>query len=250
MITDADIDLSARITEINSQIAKLKASQIVPLDTIVSDRSAYFVSYADGYEDTFSSAKLDSITADDIKNAEDRTTSGDSTVIGKLIDGYEWYIAGIIDNSSQFCSKDDTVTMKFRSTSDTVEGVVYDIRATDDPSESIVIVKCDEMTYDLVQHRTENVDMIKGEYEGIKIPRKAIRFKDVTETVTQEDGTETTSTVNCKGVYVKIGEQVVFRKLDVIYEGDRYVLSALNAGDGYASLYDDIIVEGVDEDGN
>ena len=141
--------------------------------------------------------------------------------------------------------------MKFRSTSDTVEGVIYDVRSTKNSSESIVIIKCDELTYDLVQHRTENVDMIKGQYEGIKIPRKAIRFDDVKETVTDEKtGEEKSVTVNCKGVYVKVGEQIVFKKIDVIYEGDRFVLSSLNAGDGYAALYDDIVVEGVDENGS
>ncbi|MGN0620926.1 MAG: HlyD family efflux transporter periplasmic adaptor subunit [Porcipelethomonas sp.] len=250
LVTDADIDLTQRISEISSRISQLKASGSVPLDTIVSDSSAYFVSYADGYEDKFSSQTLQSITADDIKNASDGNTNGDWNVIGKLISGYEWYIAGVIDNSKQFCSLDDKVTMKFRSTSDMVEGTVFDIRATEKNSESIVIIKCDEMTYDLVQHRTESVDMIKGEYEGIKIPRKAIRFKDTAEYVTDESGEERTEMVNSKGVYVKVGEQIVFKKLDVIYEGDRYVLSALNAGSDYVALYDDIVVEGVEEDGS
>ncbi|MDE5916852.1 MAG: hypothetical protein K2G62_01840, partial [Oscillospiraceae bacterium] len=89
------------------------------------------------------------------------------------------------------------------------------------------------------------------QYEGIKIPRKAIRFDDVKETVTDEKtGEEKSVTVNCKGVYVKVGEQIVFKKIDVIYEGDRFVLSSLNAGNGYAALYDDIVVEGVDENGS
>ena len=45
------------------------------------------------------------------------------------------------------------------------------------------------------------------------------------------------------------GETVTLRKLDVIYEGDDYVLSSLNAGDGYLILYDSIIVEGIDVNG-
>ena len=90
------------------------------------------------------------------------------------------------------------------STSDTVEGTIFDIRDTKIPGQSIVIVKCDELTYDLVQHRTEQVEMIKGEYEGIKVSRKAIRFKDIEETVVDEEtGEKTTKTVNCKGVYVR-----------------------------------------------
>lgn len=93
--------------------------------------------------------------------------------------------------------------------------------------------------------------MISGEFEGIKVPRKAIRFLDMEETVVDEEtGKESKQTVNCKGVYVKFGERISFKKIDVIYEGGDYVLSSLNAGDGYLALYDDIVVEGVDADGN
>ena len=130
---------------------------------------------------------------------------------------------------------DEKVTLKFQSTSVTAGGVIYDIRETGDSKKSIVIVKCDELNHDLVQHRTERVEMIKGEYEGIKVPRKAIRFR-------KED--------NEKGVYVRLGEQILFKKLEVVYEGDDYVLSKLNAGDDFISLYDDIVVEGVDTDGD
>ena len=52
-----------------------------------------------------------------------------------------------------------------------------------------------------------------------------------------------------KGVYIIQGEQVVFKKLDVIYEGKNYVLSAENKDREYLSLYDEIIVDGVDSDG-
>lgn len=251
LITDSEIDLQGRTAEINGRISELKRSTSVPLDTIVSDSSAYFASYADGYEDKLNVSSLAAITADDIKNAKEGTKSEDPNVIGKIIRDYEWYIAGVINNSDQFCSVGDTVPMKFRSTSDISEGTVYDIRPVGNDSESIIIIRCNDITYDLVQHRTETVDIIKNDYEGIKIPRKAIRFRkpkpgeiSAAEDTDGENGEE----VDNKGVYVKIGEQIVFKKIKVVYEGDSYVLSALNAGDGYVSLYDDIVVEGLDEE--
>ena len=76
-------------------------------------------------------------------------------------------------------------------------------------------------------------------------------WKDIEETIEDEEtGKKTTQIVNCKGVYIKLGEQIKFKKLDVVYEGSNYVLSAFNAGSDYVSLYDDIVVEGVDADGN
>lgn len=251
LVTDPEADFSARINSINSQIASLKASETIPLDTIVADHSAYFVSYADGYEDTLTKDRLSSLTPELIDEVKDSGPVEDNKVIGKLINGYEWYVAGVIDNRKLNFSAEDEVKIKFQSTSDTVDGVISDIRDTKDPGKNIVIIKCSEMTYNMVQHRTERVEMISGEYEGIKVPRKAIRFTNMEEkTVDEKTGEESTQTVNCRGVYVKFGERISFKKIDTIYEGDDYVLSAVNAGDGYLALYDDIVVDGVDAYGN
>jgi hypothetical protein len=111
-----------------------------------------------------------------------------------------------------------------------------------------MILSCSRFNADLVQHRTENVEVIKGEYTGLKIPREAIRFLDIEEEHIDENGKKSESIVNTKGVYALKGEQVEFKKIDVIYEGSDYVLSAEHQGDSdYISLYDDILIEGVDQ---
>ena len=59
------------------------------------------------------------------------------------------------------------------------------------------------MTSDFVKNRSERVEIIKGEYEGIQVPRSAIRFKELEETSTNVlTGEETTTKVNYRGVYV------------------------------------------------
>lgn len=249
IITDKAINFAKRLNDIKVQISSLKSSETVPLDSIVSDKSAYFVSFADGYEETLSMDKLSSITPELIDEIKDGKSVDDNKIIGKLISGYEWYAVGVIDNTDIQFSIEDRVKLKFQSTSEPIGGVITDIRDTQMSGKSIVVVKCSDITHDLVQHRTERVEMIRGESEGIKVSRKAIRFKDIEETVTDEEtGVTHKQVVNCKGVYVKLGEQINFKKLDVIYEGDNFVLSSMNAGNGYVSLYDDVVVEGVDAD--
>ena len=251
IVTDKAVDFAKRLNDLNTRIASLKATETIPLDSIVSDKAAYFVSYADGYEDVLSMDKLSSITPELIDEIKDDNSYSDGKVIGKLISGYEWYAVGVIDNTDVQFSIDDVVRLKFQSTSDEVKGVITDIRNTKTQGKSIVVVKCSDITYDLVQHRTERIEMIRGEFEGIKVSRKAIRFKDVEEEyIDEETGAKMKRIVNCKGVNVKLGEQINFKRLDVIYEGDNFVLSSLNAGSNYVSLYDDIIVEGVGADGS
>ncbi len=251
IITDKAINFAKRLNDLKVQISSLKSGETVPLDSIVSDRSAYFVSFADGYEETLSMDKLSSITPEVIEKVKDGNAVSDKKVIGKLIFSYEWYAVGVIDNTDIQFSIDDSVKLKFQSTSEVINGKIADIRDTQTAGKSVVVVKCSDITYDLVQHRTERVEMIRGEFEGIKVSRKAIRFKDIEETINDDEtGITRKVIVNCKGVYVKLGEQINFKKLDVIYEGDNFVLSSMNAGSDYVSLYDDVVVEGVGADGS
>ena len=79
------------------------------------------------------------------------------------------------------------------------------------------------------------------------MPRDAIRFAELTETVTDDNGEERTVTSSHKGVYVLKGEQVEFKKIDVVFEGSDYILSKVNETDkSYLALYDNIMIEGVE----
>ncbi len=250
IVTDENVNFDQKIADITGQLFELKSTAIAPSETIKSDRSAYFVSYCDGYEDVLTKEKIDSFTVKQLKEISDTKTES-STVVGKIIDGYEWYLAGIIDNSRKEYAIGDTVTLRFASASEDFVAEIIDIRDEGNPSESIIVASCHQFNYDLVQHRTDNVELIKGDYRGLKVPREAIRFKSIEETlVDKETGIESVVTTNYKGVYILEGEQIEFRKLDVIYEGGDYVLSAVHDEDSsYLSLYDDIMIEGVDSNG-
>ena len=84
--------------------------------------------------------------------------------------------------------------------------------------------------------------------EGLKVPRDAIRFADVKEQYTDQNGMEQEKVKREKGVYIRKGEQVLFKKIKVIFEGSNYVLSEVQDDPEYLALYDDIMLEGVDKD--
>ena len=76
--------------------------------------------------------------------------------------------------------------------------------------------------------RVLDAQILFGEYTGIRVPRSAIRFVG-------ED----------RGVYVLEGEELIFKKLNVIYEGDDFVLSEYNAESEYLQLYDRMLLDPV-----
>lgn len=250
IVTEEEVDFSSKVNDINAELTQLHNSSVEPTERIISDRSAYFVSYCDGYEEQFNKESIDSITVEQLKNVTDEKMKSDN-IIGKVIDGYEWYLAGVINNSKGEYQAGDKVQLRFESIEENFDAKIIDIRDEGDPAESIIIVSCQEFNYDLVQHRCENVQLIRGNYSGLKVPREAIRFVQMEETeVDEETGIKQTVMKNFKGVYIKEGEQVEFRKIDVIYEGSDYVLSAVHEDDSsYLSLYDDIMIEGVNSDG-
>lgn len=258
VISKGSISFADQISSLNSEIADLKAGQSAPVGTVTSDASAYFVSHVDGYETTFSAQHLDEVTPEQLSQAISSPTKpnqtedlGQSNVIGKSIAEYGWYMMGMIDNKDQKYQVGDQVTIRLLNASAEAPATIQELRTVENSDQVMVVLYSDTLTSDFVQNRTDHVEMILGEYEGIKVPRDAIRFKDVEETETDEEtGKKTTKTVNARGVYVQDGEKIEFRRLDVIYEGKDYVLSKLHADDGYLMLYDSIIVEGIDAIGN
>lgn len=228
------VNFDDRIDELYRSLNELEGRKKTPQREITADSTGYFVSYTDGYENTLNTENITELTADDIKQIIEDENSDKSKrsekSIGKLIDGYGWKMVGIIDNSDATFSPGDSVKLKFASTSDTVTAAIERITETDDPNESIVQLDCEEMTFDLVKHRVEHVEMILHDYEGIKVPREALRFDKN----------------NNKGVYVLLGQRVMFKKLDVIFECSDYLLSRITADSEYLNIYDEIIISGVD----
>ena len=255
VISKGTVSFAQQISDLTAQIQTLQSEQETPIDTVTSDSSAYFVSHTDGLESTLTAEKLSDITPDQIRqviqDSKDKQNETNPNIVGKSIAQYGWYMLGIIDNKDQKYQVGDAVKIRIMTSSATADATIQELRNTDEDGKVMVVLYSDTLTSDFVQNRTEDVEMVLGEYEGIKVPRNAIRFKDIEETVTDEEtGEEKTETVNCRGVYVQDGEKIEFRRLDVVYEGSDYVLSKLNASDGYLMLYDSIIVEGIDANGN
>lgn len=250
IITNEVSGFEQQITDINNELAQLRQQSSKPLETITSDKPAYFVSYCDGYENELTPENLSSLTAARIAEITDNRLT-DSNIVGKLVNGYNWYIAGVVDNSRKEYNVGAEVKVRLDSSAEYFNASIYDIRDEGDPSKSVIILLCEQLSHDIVQHRTETVEIITGDYRGLKVPREAIRFVPMDEETTDpESGENVVTSVSYKGVYILKGEQVEFKKIDVVYEGSDYVLSEIHEDDlSYLALYDDIMIEGVEQSG-
>lgn len=232
IVIGEETDYNDRIEQLEKQIKLLEAKQNNPIDIITVPNSGYFISYVDGYEEILSTDKLSSITADDIKevikNDGYNAAKVSKKAVGKIVDDYEWDLVGIVNPKDASFNPGKEVKVKLSSTPDLLTAKITDVIETDDPEECVIVLSCEKLNFNLVQYRTERVEIILDDFNGIKVPREAVRFNKNNE----------------KGVYVLLGQRIAFKKVDVIYECDEYLLSAITSDTGYISVYEDIILSG------
>ncbi|MGN1135840.1 MAG: HlyD family efflux transporter periplasmic adaptor subunit [Oscillospiraceae bacterium] len=232
IVIGEETDYNDRIEQLEKQIKLLEAKQNNPIDIITVPNSGYFISYVDGYEEVFSTDNLSSITVDDIKDVIENDGYNAARVskraVGKIVDDYEWNLVGIVNPKDASFNPGKEVKVKLSSTPDLLDAKIIDVIETDDPEENVIVLSCEKLNFNLVQYRTERVEIILDDFNGIKVPREAIRFNKNNE----------------KGVYVLLGQRIAFKKVDVIYECDDYLLSAITSDTDYISVYEDIILNG------
>jgi hypothetical protein len=227
---------SEEIGYLKSQISSIKSQISSSPKEIYAPSFGYFVSETDGYEGVLTSSYVDSASAGDlIKTLNGVFTSPKNTqgsYIGKIIEDYNWqYVFSANSEMAKRFSVGQTVNVDFSFTGErNIRMTVSKILIDETTNESAVVLSSDIMNEYLSYARVQDARIIFNSFEGLKISKGALRMKD-----------------NKHGVYIKLGNQIKFKHIDVIFEGDNYILSELNYNDShYVQLYDEIVVEGKD----
>lgn len=233
---DKKVDCSAQISQLQNQISALTSGG-TPSEIIVAEASGYYVSREDGYENIITADDIDSLTADKLKEAfEIKKKEPAEGSIGKVIDGYNWYIATIIDSNrvTSFKKGQSVRLILDESTNNFVTTYVYSISGVNE-KESMIIFKCNLMNESLAELRKVDGKIVTNDYTGLKVPRDAVRL--------DENGNS--------GVYVRRGNIVNFRSLNIIYSEDEFVIASKPSSDSeiqldytHLKLYDEVIVSG------
>ncbi|MBP1544769.1 MAG: hypothetical protein J6A16_11805, partial [Oscillospiraceae bacterium] len=72
--------------------------------------------------------------------------------------------------------------------------------------------------------------LVVNSYGGLRVSRDAIRYDENEE----------------RGVFVVRGSSLVFKKINVLYWGEDYIICSQEEDDSYLKLYDEIVIEGKD----
>ena len=226
IITGVDEDYNSLIESLTGKIELVKDVYSDPISTIVSEKGGYFVSVTDGYEEQLNYETIYDLTADDINSIIENPRKETYGTVGKCFDSYSCKIIGIINTDNPYFA-DTYLSVKLSSGSSSYEVYVESIEKIDDEGNCIIILDCEMMDSSIIKNRVEQMHLVFDDYKGIKVDRTAIRFVD-----------------NQKGVYIIYGEDMLFKKINVIYEGDDFVLAEITDNPDYLNVYDQIVLEG------
>ncbi len=229
IVTNKTDSYDNTISSLNKELKDLKKSAKKPKEKIDASSTGYFVSYADGYEVLLNKEKCVNLSKQqilDIIEGNDSVAKPPNSA-GKLLKDYSCKILMVIDNDERVVQGLYLKAM-LSASKETYNVYVDSVKDTGD-GQSIVILSCDSLDEALVSERVQRIELVFDDYTGLKVPREAIRFNENKD----------------KGVYVILGQDVQFKKIDIVYEGEDYVLSKNTSNEDYLLLYDQILLEAV-----
>lgn len=232
-LSDSHQGYAEKKLSLQSEINRLNMLISGGVQDIVAGSAGYFVSGVDGYESELSFSSSETITESKINEiVENPNKSGSTQAIGKLIADYHWRVAAVIETEKMFgIYEGDELTLRVGSGGETINVEVISINSCGE-DKSIYVFECDELNSTVASGRTALFKLIVNSYGGLRVPRKAIKYSGEND----ED----------RGVFIERGQTLVFKKINVVYWGDDYVICSQEPGDDYLKLYDKIVTEGKD----
>ena len=222
---------SAKITELNNEIDRLNSLISNDVRDVTANAAGYFESTVDGYEGEFGFSDMDKLSEETINEIISNPVKSDYTnAIGKLIADYHWRTAAVVDMNKMFgINEGSNVTLRIGSNPALLDAQVVSVQRCGD-DKAIYVFECDRLNSTVASGRVAHFKLLIKEHNGLRVPRKALQYNENDE----------------RGVFVLLGQSVEFRKIDVVYWGEDFVICSQNQDDEYLKLYDKIIVEGKD----
>ena len=192
----------------------------------------YDSGYVDGFESAFSTKALENLTPDTLRALTESDPSFSSRqTVGKLVYGYEWYLALELSPSVATGFRIDKEYRFVFPENNDAEAKLKLTKMVAGANTVLAVFVCESHPNDFLFYRQQTVEIVDGESEGFYIPETALVTKD-----------------GMIGVYVFEASTVRFRRVDIIWRGDGYAIAAL-PGDGSLTALrenDVLIVSGND----
>lgn len=236
LLIGEQIDFSAVLQEINDRIAAINVNSCKPSGFVTAETSGYYSRYTDGLEGAFDYSAIDKLDIDTLNSYITQAESASGTVqgSGKIINSYVWYLCCAVNTEDIVgLENGDSLKVYVKSSNKELNCKIVSgaETATFENRQTVLVLSCNEMNSELSSMRLEDIEIRVRSYTGIKVSSTAVH---------ELDGE--------KGVYALVSNIAKWRRADILYTGEDYVILSYNDPDisNGIKLYDEIIIRGKD----
>lgn len=238
-----------RIDELNREKASLEAAYSQQPSTVNAPSSGYYVGSLDGYETLLDTSMLGTLTADELQSIMSRKVSVPENSTGKLIKDFTWYLACPVpakDAEDYLAVKSVYTLILPYSKTGSMQGTLVSLNEGDGNT-WLAIFECSSLLSELCEMRSQPVKIQIRSYRGFNIKKSALHVT-INEVEEKDDDGNVVNRYeerySC--VYTVVGNQLVAKKIDILYNGDKFVICSAGSenGSNYLSLYDEVVTEG------
>ena len=227
-------EIQSGIDQVKSELSRLRAS-LSGAVSVRAEKPGIYSAACDGYEDVLTPDTLADLT---VSRLENLTAGSKGSSLGKLIYGDTWYYAAAVtQEEAQRIAGCGSVSLRLtKGITDDIAATVHSVGPAED-GRCVVVLACREYLAETTQLRHQTAQIVLHSYTGLRLPSVCLRQ--------QEDGT--------LGVYCAQGSFSRFKPVDMVYQGDDYVLVSVPQNtDGLDTLRpgDEVIMTGVTLDGS
>lgn len=220
-------EIEKDIDETEQAIRELEAS--LNGTEITAPKGGIYSAACDGYETVLTPDFLaDDLTAGKLNGIQPLNI--DSANVGKLIYGDTWYYAAVItDVQAEALEGRSTVTLRFAKGLNIDMEMTIDSISRSENGQRVLLLRSDKYIAQTTLMRHQAATLVLRTYEGLRLPSNALRVTD--------DGVT--------GVYCMLGIRARFKPVQVVYQGDGYLLAEAASVEDDSSMLrrgDEVIV--------
>ena len=209
------------------------AAALQSLAEITADRNGYFISTDAAQPLALSEEELknDTPAALSARLQQPLETTG-ADWAGRIVTGFSWRFYGVC-TLAQADRFDGVTRVQIRvpgKQDEALDATVVEVLPDEESGLAKVTLECNTINANVLHFAQEEAEIVLATYEGIRVNKEALHIVD-----------------GERGVYVKYGSLQRFRRIEIEFEDESYLLLPADGAVGEASevrLYDEIIVEG------
>lgn len=233
--TGKEKDFSPRIAQLEEMRAKLAGGGGAQEGSSVkAPFSGYFAQSVDGYESLRLPDQVGKASFEELMELLGQKPQAiPAEAVGRMVLSPRWYfLAEMPGHSAQWLIEGREVELLFDSVSGPVPATVLRVAQERDSEAAVVLFSSNIMNAELINLREAEATARFRWHSGLRVNTAAIRFQN-----------------GERGVYILWEKEILFKKIDPIYEEQGFVLSREHthpADTGWVQMFDLVVTEGAD----